>query len=274
MAAETEREGPMFQNDGLLDKIEMLYREADELSASLKPSSSVKSQDVTRLPIIGSLPVITAEKKNAPPSQKNNLQPFSPIEEANMMTTIVLTGIVSRPGSEHGHDDTTSLADKHLEKTFSSSSSEDPFIAIKNAVEIAGRSDSKTDYNLASEPAKGPIRSRNSDLANALAEIIKEQVDSALETRIAAIQEAWKTQASGNSDKAGALNKNLAPKREAAEPALKKVAKTTQQTKNREITSKLAKKTKSIIRTNAKNTQISKKPVRKNTKKATSTRYD
>ena len=274
MTAETDTKGPKIQDDPLLDKIETLYREADELSAALKPSTSVKSQDVTRLPIIGSLPVTTADKQNAAPSQKDNMLPFSKSAEVNMMSNIVLTGIVSRPGSEHGRDDTISLADRHLEKSFPSSSSEDPFIAIKNAVEIAGRSDNKNDDKLASEPAKGQSATQTSDLAHALAKIIKQQVDSAIEIRMAAIQEAGKTQTSGNSDDTVALKKNFAPKREAAKSALKKAARIAQKTKNPTTTSNPTKKTKTVITKNAKSKQTSEKPATKQTKKTTGAAND
>ena len=268
MTAETDKEGPVIQDDALIDKIESLYREADELSATLKPSSSVKSQDVTRLPIIGSLPVTTVDKQNAAPSQKDDAQPLSPMAAADMMTTIVLTGIISRPGSERGHDDTISLLDKHLEKSFPSSSSEDPFIAIKNAVEIAGRSDNKNDDSLTNAPARGQSASQTSDLANALAEIIKQQIDSAIETRMAATQEAEKTQTSENSHNTVAHKKSLAPKREAAKSALKKAAKIAQKTKTPTSTSKPIKKT------SAKKTQPSEKPAQKQTKKTAGASYD
>ncbi len=274
MAAEIDKEGPEIQDDALLDKIETLYRQADELSARLQPSSSVKSQDATRLPIIGSLPVTAADKKNAAPSQKNNLQSSSSMSEADVMTTVVLTGIVSRPGSEHSHDNTTLLAGKHLEKSFPSSSSEDPFIAIKNAVEIAGRSNYENDDDLASEPAKGKNTSQSLDLAHALAEIIKQQIDSAIDTRFAATQEAVNKQISDNSDSAVALNKNLEPKRQAAQFVLKKAARIAQKTKNRRTNSKPVKKTKPTTNTNAKNTQPLVKPVRRQMKKTTNTKDD
>ena len=269
MTAETDKEGPVVQDDALLDKIETLFREADELSVALKPSSSVKSQDVTRLPIIGSLPVTTADKQIVAPSQKDNPQPLSPMSEADMMTTVVLTGIISRPGSELGHPDTISLAEKHLENSFPSSSSEDPFIAIKNAVAIAGRSNNQDNDNFANETTKGRSASQTSDLAHTLAEIIKQQIDTAIERRIATSQETGKAQTSDNNENAFAPKNVLAPKREAAKSALKNAAKIAQRTKNTTTTSKPAKNTKPITKTSAKNARASKKPDRKKTKKIT-----
>ena len=111
-------------------------------------------------------------------------------------------------------------------------------------------------------------------MARALAEIIKLQIDSALETRMTAAQEAGKTQASDNSDKAIALKKSLALKREEAKPALKKAAKTAQKSKNTTTTSKPAKKAKTRTRTSARSTQTSGKPIRKQTKKTTGTADD
>ena len=115
MTSEIDKNAHIAQNDALFGKIETLYREADVLeghepgrqnlghdnqSGPLEVSVRVKSQDATRLPIIGSLPVTAISNHNVPKHRGDGSIPLSSISKNDLMTSIVLTGMVSRPGQK------------------------------------------------------------------------------------------------------------------------------------------------------------------------------
>ena len=289
MTSETDKNANIAQDDALFGKIETLYREADVLeghepshqnlghdnqSGPLEASVRVKSQDATRLPIIGSLPVTAISKHNVPKHRGDGSIPLSSISKNDLMTSIVLTGMVSRPGAEKEPADPLPASGTPLDEPVDKNipaPSDDPFIAIRNAVETAGQTDEQKPDTRPTMSEASQISSQTKELASALAIIIKEQIDNAIDKRLASLDRADSVKPKPAEDNSSVDKTITASKRAAAKTALKKAAKLAQNN----TTASVKHKTKTTpAKASAKKTEAKAKPTRKKSSKVTGAKDD
>ena len=289
MTSEIDKNAHITQDDALFGKIETLYREADVLegnepghqnlshdnqSGPLQASARVKSQDATRLPIIGSLPVTAISNHNVPKHRGDGSIPLSSISKNDLMTSIVLTGMVSRPGAEKKPSEPLpafgTQPDESVDKNIRAPS-DDPFIAIRNAVATAGQTvEQKADTRPTMSEAS-QISSQTNELASALAIIIKEQIDNAIDKRLASPDRADSVNPKPALD-SSSVDKTIAvSKRAAVKSALKKAAKLAQ---NNETASVKHKTKTAPAKASAKKTVAKPKPARKKSSKVTGAKDD
>jgi len=289
MTSETDKNANIAQDDALFGKIETLYREADVLeghepgrqnlghdnqSGPLEVSVRVKSQDATRLPIIGSLPVTAISNHNVPKHRGDGSIPLSSISKNDLMTSIVLTGMVSRPGAEKEPADPLPASGTPLDEPVDKNipaPSDDPFIAIRNAVETAGQTDEQKPDTRPTMSEASQISSQTKELASALAIIIKEQIDNAIDKRLASPDRADSVKPKPAEDNSSVDKTITASKRAAAKTALKKAAKLAQNN----TTASVKHKTKTTpAKATAKKTEAKAKPARKKSSKVTGAKDD
>ena len=289
MTSETDKNANIAQDDALFGKIETLYREADVLeghepvrqnlghdnqSGPLEVSARVKSQDATRLPIIGSLPVTAISKHNVPKHRGDGFIPLSSISKNDLMTSIVLTGMVSRPGAEKKPADRLPASGTPLDEPVDKNipaPSDDPFIAIRNAVETAGQTDEQKPDTRPTMSEASQISSQTKELASALAFIIKEQIDNAIDRRLASADRTDSVKPKPAKDNSSVDNTITASKRAAAKSALKKAVKLAQ----KKTTASVKHKTKSApAKASAKKTEAKAKSARKKSSKVTGAKDD
>ncbi|MDC3286957.1 hypothetical protein OAV67_04820 [Alphaproteobacteria bacterium] len=289
MMSKTDKNAHIAQDGALFDKIETLYLEADvpkshdpghqnlkhdDQSGPLEASTRVKSQDATRLPIIGSLPVTAISNHNVPKNRGDGSIPLSSISKDSLMTSIVLTGMVSRPGREKEPENSLPASDMPIDEAVdknTSAPSDDPFVAIRNAVEIAGQTivqeaDTRPTMSEASQ-----ISTQTKKLASALAIIIKEQIDNALDNRLAPPDRADGVNPKPALDNSNADKTITASKRAAAKLALKKAAKFAQ---NNAVASVKRKTKTATAKASAKKTEAKAKPTRKKSSKVAGAKDD
>ena len=284
MTSETDKNAHIAQDDALFGKIETLYREADGLghnelgndnqSDPLEASVRVRSQDPARLPIIGSLPVRASSDHNEPNHLADQSIPLSSISKNDLMTSIVLTGMVSRPGAEKEQIDPLPVSgtppnepiDNHI-----IAPSDDPFIAIRNAVETAGQTGGPTSDNRKNVSNPPHLSSQTKELAAALAIIIKEQIDNAIDDRLSAPDGTNSVDTTSNLDTSSTDKNITASKRAAAKSVLKKAAKLVRHDENASVKPK-AKSAKSKL--SVKKTEAKAKAVRKKSSKGPDTKND
>ena len=289
MTSETDRNAHIAQDNALFDKIETLYREADVLeghepsrqnlghdnqSGPLEASARVKSQDATRLPIIRSLPVTAISNHNVPKHRGDGSIPLSSISKNNLMTSIVLTGMISRPGREKEPANSLPASGTPLDETLdknTSAPSDDPFIAIRNAVETAGQTDVQEANTHPTMSEASPISSQTKELASALAIIIKEQIDNAIDIRLASTDRIDSVNPKPALDNRSADKTITASKRAAAKSALKKAAKLAQ---NNAIASVKHKTMTAPAKASTKKTEAKAKPARKKSSKVAGAKDD
>jgi hypothetical protein len=284
MTSETDKNAHIAQDHALFGKIETLYREADDLgdndrgqdnpSGPLEASVRVRSQDPARLPIIGSLPVRANSDHDAPNHLADESIPLSSISKNDLMTSIVLTGMVSRPGAEKEQIDplpvSGALANEPIDNHIIAPT-DDPFIAIRNAVETAGQTGGPTSDNRKNVSNPPHLSSQTKELAAALAVIIKEQIDNAIDDRLSAPDGANSVDATSNLN-TSSTNKNItATKRAAAKSVLKKAAKLARHDENASVKPK-AKSAKAKL--SAKKTEATAKAIRKKSSKGPDTKND
>lgn len=289
MTSETDKNANIAQDDALFGKIETLYREADVLeghepvrqnlghdnqSGPLEVSVRVKSQDATRLPIIGSLPVTAISNHNVTKHRGDGSIPLSSISKNDLMTSIVLTGMVSRPGAEKEPADPLPASGMPLDEPVDKNiraPSDDPFIAIRNAVETAGQTDEQKPDTRPTMSEASQISSQTKELASALAIIIKEQIDNAIDKRLASPDRADSVKPKPAEDNSSVDKTITASKRAAAKSALKKAAKLAQNN----TTASVKHKTKTTpAKASAKKTEAKAKPARKKSSKVTGAKDD
>ena len=289
MTSETDKNANIAQDDALFGKIETLYREADVLeghepvrqnlghdnqSGPLEVSVRVKSQDATRLPIIGSLPVTAISKHNVPKHRGDGFIPLSSISKNDLMTSIVLTGMVSRPGAEKKPADRLPASGTPLDEPVDKNipaPSDDPFIAIRNAVETAGQTDEQKPDTRPTMSEASQISPQTKELASALAFIIKEQIDNAIDRRLASADRTDSVKPKPAKDNSSVDNTITASKRAAAKSALKKAVKLAQN----KTTASVKRKTKTApAKASAKKTEAKAKSARKKSSKVTGAKDD
>ena len=289
MTSETDKNANIAQGDALFGKIETLYREADVLegrepgrqnlghdnqSGPLEASVRVKSQDATRLPIIGSLPVTAISKHNVPKHRGDGFIPLSSISKNDLMTSIVLTGMVSRPGAEKKPADRLPASGTPLDEPVDKNipaPSDDPFIAIRNAVETAGQTGEQNPDTRPTMSEASQISPQTKELASALAFIIKEQIDNAIDRRLASADRTDSVKPKPAKDNSSVDNTITASKRAAAKSALKKAVKLAQ----KKTTASVKHKTKSApAKASAKKTEAKAKSARKKSSKVTGAKDD
>ena len=234
----------------------------------------VKSQDATRLPIIGSLPVTAISNHNVPKHRGDGSIPLSSISKNDLMTSIVLTGMVSRPGAEKEPADPLPASGTPLDEPVDKNipaPSDDPFIAIRNAVETAGQTDEQKPDTRPTMSEASQISSQTKELASALAIIIKEQIDNAIDKRLASPDRADSVKPKPAEDNSSVDKTITASKRAAAKTALKKAAKLAQNN----TTASVKHKTKTApAKASAKKTEAKAKPARKKSSKVTGAKDD
>ena len=289
MTSETDKNAYIAQNDALFGKIKTLYHEADVLeyheprhqnlghdnqSGPLEVSARVKSQDATRLPIIGSLPVTAINNYDIRKHRGDGSIPLSSISKNDLMMSIVLTGMVSRPGAEKEPADPLPASGKPLDEPVDKNipaPSDDPFIAIRNAVETAGQTDEQKADTRPTMSEASQISSQTKELASALAIIIKEQIDNAIDKRLASPDRAESVKPKPAEDNSSVDKTITASKRAAAKSALKKAAKLAQNN----TTASVKHKTKTApAKASAKKTEAKAKPARKKSSKVTGAKDD
>jgi hypothetical protein len=289
MTSEKNKNTQIVQDDALFGKIETLYREADSLeghepgnqnfehdnqSGPLEVSERVKSQDAARLPIIGSLAVTAISNQNAARHHGDGSILLSSISKNELMTNIVLTGMVSRPGIEKEPANPVPASGAHLDEPVDKNipaPSDDPFIAIRNAVETAGKTDKQTPDNRTTMSESSQISAQTKELASALAIIIKEQIDNAIDSRLTSPDRAENVNPKPAVDKSTADKTLVASKRASAKLALKKAAMLAEN--NATASAKLKTNT-APAKARAKKTGAKARPTRKKSSKVTGTKND
>ena len=279
MTSETDKNAHLARDGALFGKIETLYREADDLghdvqSGPLESSARVKSQDAFRLPIIGSMPVSAGSQHNLPNHLSDGSISLSSIRKNGLMTSVVLTGLISRPGAEKEQLKPIFPSGMPLNEPIDNNIAtplDDPFIAIRNAVETAGQTDElRADRRLTVSEAL-LMSSQTKDLASALAIIIKDQIDNAIEDRLSLPDRAENIHAKTTLS-SGQADKNMtASKRAAAKSALKKAATLS---RNNHAASAKPKTRNAKPKSSSKKTEVKAKPVHKKPSKAASARDD
>jgi hypothetical protein len=186
----------------------------------------------------------------------------------------VLTGVISRPGAEKEPADPLPASGKPLDEPVDKNipaPSDDPFIAIRNAVETAGQTDERKADTRPTMSEASQILSQTEKLASALAIIIKEQIDNAIDKRLASPDRADSVNPKPALDNSSADKTITASKHAAAKSALKKAAKLAQNS----ATASVKTKTKNTpAKASAKKTDAKAKPARKKSSKVTGAKDD